>query len=65
MRESGIVLGQVSGIFEVGGAGSNLVVSTGDGGEFMIPLVREFIREVDVEGRRIEVALPPGLGPES
>ena len=55
------LLGMVSEIFETDGIGSHLVVKTEIGGEFMIPLVREFFREVDVKDEIIKVSLPEGL----
>ena len=54
-------LGVVTGIQETGSAGCNLVVLTPEGKEFQIPLVKEFISEVNVEGKTIQVELPPGL----
>lgn len=54
-------LGKVAGIFETGSAGANLVVETGAEKEFMVPLVREFVREVSVDKKLIRVKLPPGL----
>lgn len=61
IREEGVPLGQVTGIFETGPSGCNLVANSPDGREFMIPLVKEFIVNIDVEGKVIEVNLPPGL----
>ncbi len=55
------VLGGVTGIFETGAAGCNLVVTRADGREFMVPLVREFVLKVDVEKKVIQVNLPSGL----
>lgn len=59
--ESGEFLGTVTGIFETGAAGCNLVVTKRNRKEFMVPLVRKFIVRVDVEKKIIEVSLPPGL----
>ena len=61
VEDGGRALGRVSGVHHVSGELSNLVVVTDDGREFMIPLVGDFIRLVDVGRRRIEVNLPPGL----
>ncbi len=55
------VLGGVTGILETGAAGCNLVVTRDDGGEFMVPLVREFVLKVDVGKKVIQVNLPSGL----
>ena len=38
-----------------------LTVRRAEGGEALIPLVDEFIVEVDEDGRRIDVSLPAGL----
>ena len=38
-----------------------LTVRRPEGGEALIPLVNEFIVEVDEDGRRIDVSLPAGL----
>ena len=54
-------LGTVTEIFETGSAGSNLVVRSRKGKEFMIPMVRVFIRAIDTEKATIRVQLPPGL----
>jgi 16S rRNA processing protein RimM len=54
-------LGLVSGIFKVGREVTNLVVLDQSDQEYMVPLVREFVTEIDIEGCRIEVKLPPGL----
>ncbi len=59
--ESGEVLGGVTGVLETGAAGCNLVVTRADGEEFMVPLVREFVLEVDVGKKVIQVDLPAGL----
>jgi len=55
------VLGRVTGILETGAAGCNLVVTRAEGREFMVPLVREFVLEVDVGQKVIQVNLPTGL----
>jgi 16S rRNA processing protein RimM len=54
-------LGTVTGLQETGSEGCNLVVTTPKGKEFQIPLVKEFVSRVDVEGKVILVDLPPGL----
>ncbi len=53
-------LGRVSEVLRIGPGVSNLVVRDGDR-EWMLPLAREFIREVDLEKKSIQVQLPPGL----
>jgi 16S rRNA processing protein RimM len=55
------VLGGVTGILETGAAGCNLVVTKADGEEFMVPMVRKFVLEVDVGRKVIQVSLPSGL----
>ena len=59
--ESGEILGGVTRVLETGAAGCNLVVKRADGEEFMVPLVRKFVLEVDVEEKVIQVDLPAGL----
>ena len=54
-------LGTVTEIFEAGPAGSNLVVRSREGKELMIPMVRAFIQEIDIEEATIKVHLPLGL----
>lgn len=55
----GEALGRVVEVNEDGG-GLMLIVE-GDGRRVPVPFVREFLRAVDVEGGRIDLALPPGL----
>ena len=52
-------LGRVVEVTENGG-GVMLMVE-GEGRQVPVPFVREFLREVDVEAGRIDLALPPGL----
>lgn len=59
--ESGEFRGEVTGILELGGAGANLVVNGRAGLEYMVPLVRDFVLNVDVARKEIRVKLPPGL----
>jgi 16S rRNA processing protein RimM len=58
-REAGRELGRVVEVVEDGG-GTMLIVD-GRGRRVPVPFVKEFLREVDVAGGRIELALPPGL----
>jgi 16S rRNA processing protein RimM len=58
-RDQGEELGRVVEVKEDGG-GVMLIVE-GDGRRVPVPFVREFLREVDVEAGRIELALPEGL----
>ncbi len=59
--ESGELMGSVTGILETGAAGFNLVVTKPDGGEFMVPMVRELVLDIDVSEKEIQVDLPTGL----
>jgi 16S rRNA processing protein RimM len=52
-------LGEVVEIVEDGGG--LLLVCEGGGRRVPVPFVRDFLREVDVAGGRIELDLPPGL----
>ena len=61
VEEEGEPLGVVTGIFEVGGSVVNLVVATIQGGEAMIPMVKQFIKKVDIENKLIRVKTVPGL----
>ncbi len=54
-------LGTVAAIFRTGYLGSNLVVRTSRGEEFMIPWVRKFVLQVDIRNKTLRVKLPPGL----
>ena len=62
VMENEEVLGGVTGSGETGAAGCNLVVTKVDGGEFMVPLVRKFVRGVDGGKKGIQVNLPSGRG---
>lgn len=53
-------LGRVVEVLDMAGS-TNLVVRTADGMDFMIPLVGQFVRHVDVAARSIRVDLPEGL----
>jgi len=52
-------LGSVVSLVEDGGG--LLLIVEGSRGRIPIPFVRELLIEVDIEGGRIEVELPPGL----
>lgn len=58
--ESGELLGTVSSVLKVSET-STLVVSTGEDTEFMIPLIRQFVSEVDIDSKAVHVQLPPGM----
>jgi len=55
--EAGIELARVVGVRHLP-AGDYLVV---DPGEALVPLVRAFVRDIDLDARRIVMALPQGL----
>jgi 16S rRNA processing protein RimM len=57
-REHG-ELGEVVDLVEDGGG--LLLIVEGERGRLPVPFVRALIAEVDVEGKRIELELPPGL----
>jgi 16S rRNA processing protein RimM len=59
--EGSQLLGRVVGLLKSDADHVNLVVLNAKGEEFMVPLVKEFVKEIDTEGARIAVDLPPGL----
>jgi 16S rRNA processing protein RimM len=59
--EGGVLLGSVTDLSKTGQDIVNLVVTATDGREFMVPLVREFVLEIDLNEGRISVDLPPGM----
>ncbi len=61
IEEKGQILGVVTGIFESGPENANLVVRATDGNEVMIPLVKQFVKKVDIGGKRIRIKSLPGL----
>jgi 16S rRNA processing protein RimM len=58
--EFGKLLGTVSSVLKVSET-TTLVVSAGGATEFMIPLVKQFVSEVDMESKSVHVQLPPGM----
>jgi 16S rRNA processing protein RimM len=61
-RLGGEELGRVVEVVEDGGGLLLIIEGEGEGGQRIpVPFVREFLREVDVAGARIELELPPGL----
>lgn len=59
---SGIALhvGEIEEVDRIGGPVALLVVR-GAGGEILIPFARSYVRRIDLEARRVEMALPEGL----
>jgi 16S rRNA processing protein RimM len=53
-------VGEVTSVFE-SGAHATLVVSRPGGKDFYVPFVEAIVTEVDLEGKRLQVDLPPGL----
>jgi 16S rRNA processing protein RimM len=59
-RQDGSAVGRVSGIWPT--AGADLLVVAGAGGaEHLVPLARDLLLEVDLDGRRIVIDAIPGL----
>lgn len=59
--ERSIRLGVVVDLLKSGAGSVNLVIEDSDGREILVPWVKEFVKEIDVENARIVVDLPPGL----
>jgi 16S rRNA processing protein RimM len=57
--EQGRQLGRVADLFATGG--HDILVVTGTGQEYLIPLKKEFLLQVDVAAGVLTVAPPPGL----
>jgi len=57
---AGAKIGTVREIMH-GAGGELLVVDRAEGGEALVPFVREIVPEVDLAGRRVLVDPPPGL----
>jgi len=55
------LLGEVVDLLKSGAESVNLVIATSDRQEIMVPLVKAFVLEIDIEEGRILVDLPPGL----
>lgn len=53
-------LGEVSEILETGG-NDVYVVRPANGAELLLPAISSVILEIDLEAKRIRVAIPPGL----
>jgi len=53
-------LGEVSEILETGG-NDVYVVRPANGAELLLPAISSMILEIDLEAKRIRVAIPPGL----
>lgn len=53
-------VGEIENVDRSGGAAPLLVVR-GARGEVLIPFAKSYLRKIDLEGRRVEMALPEGL----
>jgi 16S rRNA processing protein RimM len=53
--------GEITGLEPEGAGPALLVVRTPAGEEALIPFVRAYLRRMDIEGKRLEMDLPPGL----
>jgi 16S rRNA processing protein RimM len=61
VSEHGKPLGTVKAIFESGAPAVHLAVEGSSGEEILIPMVRQFVRRISTEKKKIDVELPPGL----
>jgi 16S rRNA processing protein RimM len=57
---SPIVVGTIAEVDRSTGPVALLVVE-GAGGEILIPFAKSFLRQIDLEGKKVEMALPAGL----
>ena len=55
-----VTVGEIENVDRSGGAAPLLVVR-GARGEVLIPFAKSYLRRVDLEGKRVEMALPEGL----
>jgi 16S rRNA processing protein RimM len=55
-----VTVGEIDNVDRAGGAAPLLVVR-GARGEVLIPFAKNYLRRIDLEGRRVEMALPEGL----
>jgi 16S rRNA processing protein RimM len=55
-----VIVGEIENVDRAGGAAPLLVVH-GARGEVLIPFAKNFLRRIDLEGKRVEMALPEGL----
>ena len=53
-------VGEIEGVDRPAGAASLLIVRS-PRGEVLIPFAKSYLRRIDLEGRRVEMALPEGL----
>ena len=55
-----VQVGEIEDVDRSGGAAPLLVVQ-GANGEVLVPFVKSFLRKIDLEAKRVEMALPEGL----
>ena len=57
---SPIVVGEIENVDRTAGPAPLLVVR-GSHGEVLVPFAKSYLRKVDLDGKRVEMALPEGL----
>ena len=62
-EEDGRHVGRISDV-KYGSAQDIYIIENAEGKSFMLPAVKEFIKDVDVDGRRMTVRLIEGLEPK-
>ncbi len=55
-----VIIGQIEQVDRTAGPVALLVVQ-GANGEVLVPFAKAFLRKIDLEGKRVEMALPEGL----
>jgi 16S rRNA processing protein RimM len=55
-----VVVGPIEDVERTAGAAPMLIVQ-GPSGEALIPFAKDYLRKIDLDGRRVEMALPEGL----
>jgi 16S rRNA processing protein RimM len=55
-----VTVGEIEDVDRTAGPVALLVVQ-GKGGEVLVPFAKSFLRKIDLEGKRVEMALPEGL----
>ena len=55
-----VLVGEIEDVDRSGGAAPLLVVR-GAKGEVLVPFVKSFLRKIDLDAKRVEMALPEGL----
>jgi 16S rRNA processing protein RimM len=59
--ESAVTVGEIEDVDRSAGPVAILVVRAKSSNEILIPFAQEYLRRVDVEAKRVEMALPEGL----